>query len=206
MNTHALEQPRFTAYIRLLVTLVDDRQPGYQRHAHAVTRLCQMVGMRLGVDDAVLEHLRLAALLHDAGLLRMPFPHLGSRWDLPMEERRVWETHPEQGARMMRMLGLPDEAATAVLGHHERWDGSGYPAGLKGDQVSLAARILGVCDAFDGALSGCRGAGDCSLGQGEALEVLRSEESARFDQRLVRVLCEALEDEREISVLTGVSA
>ena len=69
--------------------------------------------------------------------------------------------------------------------------------------MSFAARILGVCDAFDGALSGCRGTGDCSLGQGEALEVPRSEESARVDQRLVRVLCEALEDQRKISVLTG---
>lgn len=194
------------AYIRMLVTLVDDRQPGYMRHAHAVARLCRMVGLRLGLDDTALEHLRLAALLHDAGLLRLPFPHLGSRWDLPTEERRVWETHPEQGARMIRMLGLPEEAAVAVLGHHERWDGTGYPGGQTGARAPLSARILGVCDVFGGARSGCRNTGGWSLSQEEALEVLRNEESSRFDQAVVTVLCEALEDERELGVLTGMFA
>lgn len=194
------------AYIRLLVTLVDDRQPGYMRHAHAVARLCRMVGLRLGFDDAALENLRLAALLHDAGLLRLPFPHLGSRWDLPAEERRVWETHPEHGARMIHMLGLPAEAATAVLGHHERWDGTGYPGGHTKAQVPLSARIIGVCDVFSGACAGSRSTGSCSFSQEEALELLCHEESSRFDQTVVSVLCEALEDEQEIRVLTGMFA
>lgn len=165
-----------------------------------------MVGLRLGLDGAALEHLRLAALLHDAGLLRLPFPHLGSRWDLPTEERRVWETHPEHGARMIHMLGLPAEAATAVLGHHERWDGTGYPGGLSGAHVPLTARILGVCDVFGGACNGSRSTGCCSFSQEEALELLRQEESSRFDQAVVSVLCEALEDEQEIRVLTGMFA
>ncbi|MBN2248559.1 MAG: HD domain-containing protein [Coriobacteriia bacterium] len=194
------------AYIRLIVTLVDDRQPGYSRHAHAVARLCRMVGLRLEFDDAVLESLHLAALLHDAGMLRLPFPHLGSRWDLPTEERRVWETHPEHGARMIQMLGLPAESALAVLGHHERWDGSGYPGGHAGVQIPLSARILGVCDVVGGACGGIRSAGGSCFSQEEALELLRDEEASRFDQAVVRVLCEALEDEREIRVLTGVFA
>lgn len=206
MSAPAGETPTSASCIRLLVTLVDDRQPGYMRHAHAVARLCQMVGPRLGLDDVALEHLRMAALLHDAGLLRLPFPHIGSRWDLPAEERRVWETHPAHGARMVHMLGLPAEVATAVLGHHERLDGSGYPGVRIGTPVSMPARILGACDVFDGARSGCRGAGDCVLSDDEALDILRGEESSRFDQRVVSALGEALEDEREIGGLTGMSA
>ncbi|MHB1136646.1 MAG: HD-GYP domain-containing protein [Coriobacteriia bacterium] len=206
MSTLASRAPMTAAYVRMLVTLVDDRQPGYMRHAHAVARLCRMVGLRLGFDEAELEHLRLAALLHDVGLLRLPFPHLGSRWDLPTEERRVWETHPEHGARMIHALGLPAEVATAILGHHERWDGTGYPGGHAGAQVPLSARILGVCDVFGGACTGSRSTEGCSMSQEEALELLCEEESSRFDQAVVSVLCEALEYAQEIRVLTGVFA
>lgn len=192
-----------TPYVRLLVTLVDDRQPGYVRHANTVARLAHVVGTQLGMGDAELERLRLAALLHDVGLLRLPFPHLGSRWDLPSEERLIWETHPEQGGRMVRMLGLPADTALAVTGHHERWDGSGYPRGSSGARIPLSARILGVCDVFDGACGGSLTFGDVRLSEAEALDLLEREESSRFDQRVVSTLREVLEYEREIGVLTG---
>jgi len=192
--------------VRLLVTLVDDRLPGYMRHASAVARLSRMVGMRLGLDELELEHLRLAALLHDAGSLRLPFPHVGSRWDLPAEERRVWETHPWHGARMAGMLGLSRDVAAVILGHHERWDGSGYPDALSGIATPLSARILGVCDVYDSARSGFTDLREVRLSEDEALEHLLSDEMSRFDQMVVSALCDALIDDREIGVLTGMYA
>ena len=71
--------------IKTIVTLIDDRQPGYQRHANNVARLTRMVGLQFDLDPTTLENLRLAALLHDAGSLRLPFSHVGSRWRLPPE-------------------------------------------------------------------------------------------------------------------------
>jgi len=197
---------RLSSCVRLLVTLVDDRQPGYTRHATAVARLSRMVGMRLGLDELELEHLRLAALLHDAGSLRLPFPHVGSRWDLPAEERRVWETHPRQGARMAGMLGLPPDVAATILGHHERWDGSGYPDALSEAATPLSARILGVCDVYDSARSGFMDAREVRLSEEEALEHLLCDEVSRFDQTVVGALRDALVDDREIGVLTGMYA
>lgn len=190
--------------IKTIVTLIDDRQPGYQRHANNVARLTRMVGLQFDLDPTTLENLRLAALLHDAGSLRLPFSHVGSRWRLPPEERRVWETHPLSSARLVRMLDLPSEVEYAVLGHHERWDGSGYPAGVPGARVPLAARILGVCDNYDEARSGQLEMDSERLTEAAALERLRGEERRRFDPDVVLALGDALGQEREIGALTGV--
>lgn len=189
--------------VRLVVTLIDDRQPGYAQHANNVARLTRMVGLQLDLESAALENLRLAALLHDAGSLRLPFAHVGTRWRLPAEERRVWETHPAGGARLVRMLDLPAEVERAVLGHHERWDGSGYPGGLSGARVPLVARILGVCDTFDEARMGQLEMDSERLTESEALARLRDDELRRFDQDVVFALGDALGQEREIGALTG---
>ena len=204
--TTAAEASRLSSTVRLLVTLVDDRQPGYAAHAHAAARLTRMVGLQLGLDGRDLEHLRLAALLHDAGSLRLPFPHAGSRWRLSAEERRIWETHPTSGGRMVRMLELPAEVERAVAGHHERWDGTGYPLGLSGGGIPLHARILAVCDAYDEARAGQLEVDHERLTEEEALQRLQCDESHRFDQLVVRALCDALGEEREIGALTGLFA
>jgi putative nucleotidyltransferase with HDIG domain len=190
----------------MLVTLVDDRQPGYAEHAQAVARLTRMVGLQLGLDSAALERLRLAALLHDVGCLRLPFPHTGSRWYLPPEERRVHEGHPQGGAQIIRMLDLPAEVEHAVLGHHERVNGTGYPGGLAGPRISLGARILGVCDAYDSVVGGRAEVDAQRLTEDEAFEHLRQAEGERFDQTVVHSLSDALEEEREIGALTGMRA
>lgn len=190
--------------MRLLVALVDDRQPGYAQHANNVARLTRIVGLQLALDSDTLEHLRLAALLHDVGSLRLPFGHVGSRWCLPAEERRVWEAHPMTGARMARMLGLSPDVERAVLGHHERWDGSGYPDGLARTRTPLVARILGVCDNYDEARSGHLEMDSERLTETEALTRLQCDESRRFDQDVVLALGDALGQEREIGALTGV--
>lgn len=191
--------------VRLLVTLVDDREPGYARHAHAVARLSRMVGIEMGLAEAALEHLRLASLLHDVGALRLPFPHTGSRWHLPPEERRVYEGHPAAGARIVRMLELPAEVERAVLGHHERWNGTGYPRGASGTRISLEARIIGVCDVYDQALNGRGGLSYQGVTEDEALEQLVEVEPERFDQKIVAALIDAVHAEREIGALTGLS-
>lgn len=191
--------------MRLLVTLVDDREPGYARHAHAVARLARIVGLQIGLPESRLENLRLAALLHDVGSLRLPFPHTGSRWHLPPEERRVYEGHPAAGARIVRMLELPSEVERAVLGHHERWNGTGYPLGTSGAQVPLQARILGVCDVYDQALNGRGDLGFQGITQDEALQQIAEIEPERFDQRVVAALREAINAERELEALTGLS-
>jgi putative nucleotidyltransferase with HDIG domain len=192
--------------IRLLMTLVDDRRPGYTRHAEAVARLTYITGLELGLDPGAHKDLHLAALLHDVGVLRLPLPHSGSRWHLPPEERRIHETHPDAGARIAAILGLAPRVQDAVLGHHERWNGTGYPGGLRAEGIALEARILGVCDVHDSLLNGTDRV-DCELrSQQEVFDHLRHEEGERYDQDVVDALQRAVALERELGALTGAFA
>ena len=206
MSPASASTSRLASTVRRVVALIDDRQPGYAQHANSVARLTRMVGLQFNLGSRALESLRLAALLHDAGALRLPFGHVGSRWLLPAEERRVWEAHPAAGAMLARMFDLSPGVERAVLGHHERWDGSGYPYGLSGAQIPLMARILGVCDNYDEARSGHLELDSQRLTEAEALAHLRSDELRRFDQAVVLGLGDALGQEREIGALTGVLA
>ena len=93
--------------------------------------------------------LEATAVLHDIGMVCAPDRILDKTGTLTAEERCVLENHPTVGAQIVAGTALSGLAA-AIEAHHERWDGTGYPRGLEGEQIPLAARILAVCDAFDG--------------------------------------------------------
>ena len=102
----------------------------------------------MGLDKEQVELTRLAASLHDLGKLAVPEEILRKPGPLTDGERLVLERHPQIGYRMLESLGV-DPVAEWVLHHHERWDGTGYPDGLHGEDIPLGARIIFVADAFD---------------------------------------------------------
>ena len=104
---------------------------------------------RIGLDKEQVSVLRLSALLHDVGKLSVPPAVLLKRGPLDENERGQVRRHPGAGVRMLRSLGAPREILPAVLHHHERWDGAGYPGGRSGDRIPLDARILAIADSFD---------------------------------------------------------
>ncbi|MER3480455.1 MAG: metal-dependent phosphohydrolase [Meiothermus sp.] len=123
-------------------------------HTDRVVALSVALGERLGFAD--LEGLRLGAYLHDLGKLAVPDEVLQKAGALSGEEWRIMKTHPEIGYGMLRELPfLPPTALNVVRCHHERWDGSGYPRGLRGEEIPLEARIFAVVDIYD-ALSHAR--------------------------------------------------
>src|SRR5450759_1842148 len=105
---------------------------------------------RLGLDQADLEMLQLAAILHDVGELAVPQSILSKSGDLTPEEFERMKTHAAAGALIVERAGLPRQAARMVRSHHERWDGTGYPEGLRGPAIPLGARILAVADCLAG--------------------------------------------------------
>jgi response regulator RpfG family c-di-GMP phosphodiesterase len=113
----------------------------------ALNRNKRSVTLDLG-DPEDVELARLAGSLHDLGKLAIPEEILRKPGKLTEAERLVLERHPQIGFRMLESLGV-DPVADWVLRHHERWDGSGYPDGLAGDDIPLGARIIFVADAFD---------------------------------------------------------
>jgi putative nucleotidyltransferase with HDIG domain len=118
-------------------------------HGARVAALAEPVARRLGWDAERLAALRCGALLHDIGKISVRAELLRKTGPLTIDERLEVETHPRAGAAFVAPLPYAQHALPYVLFHHERWDGSGYPSGLRGDAIPIEGRLLAVADAFD---------------------------------------------------------
>jgi len=121
------------------------------RHAGRVREMSVQIGRRLGLDPGFLEDLREAVPLHDIGKLTIPGWILDKQGPLSDYERVLMQTHTIAGARLLRATGEPtlELAAEIAESHHERWDGGGYPYGLRATEIPIGARIVAVADVFD---------------------------------------------------------
>jgi diguanylate cyclase (GGDEF)-like protein len=131
-----------------LARAVDERDVYEGSHSERVADLAGRVAQRMGLPQEQVELTRLAASLHDLGKLAVPEEILRKPGPLTDAERLVLERHPQIGYRMLESLGVTP-VAEWVLHHHERWDGTGYPDGLHGEDIPLGARVILVADAFD---------------------------------------------------------
>lgn len=184
------ERAAHQATIRALVQAVDIKD-GYTRgHSERVGQASVLIARELGMDDERVEVLRFAGILHDVGKLGVPTRLLRKDGPLTPEERRIIELHPEYGHEMVRGISFLGEARAAILHHHERLDGRGYPYGLAGGQIPECARVVAVADAFDAMTStrSYRRARPVPA----ALEELRRCAGAQFDPRMVAALARAL--------------
>ncbi|MFG3252871.1 HD-GYP domain-containing protein [Streptomyces sp. NPDC048172] len=184
------ERGAHQATIRALVQAVDIKDRYTRGHSERVGRASVLIARELGMDDSRTEVLRFAGILHDVGKLGVPTRLLRKDGPLTPEERRVIELHPEYGHEMVRGIGFLGEARSAILHHHERMDGSGYPYGLSGGEIPEFARVVAVADAFDAMTStrSYRKARPVRV----ALEELERCAGTQFDPAMVRALGRAL--------------
>ncbi|MFD3524311.1 HD-GYP domain-containing protein [Streptomyces sp. NPDC058653] len=185
------ERAAHQATIRALVQAVDIKDRYTRGHSERVGRASAMIAAELGMDRERLEVLRFAGILHDVGKLGVPTRVLRKDGPLTAEERRVIELHPEYGHEIVRGIGFLGEARLAILHHHERLDGSGYPYGLAGAEIPEFARVVAVADAFDAMTStrSYRRARPVAT----AVEELRRCAGSQFDPRMVGALVSALD-------------
>jgi putative nucleotidyltransferase with HDIG domain len=140
---------RHEGMLALLLETLTLRDPSAARHAAAVAHYAHELARVAGLSERECAVVHTAGLLHDIGKQALPDHLLLGRSELHPEERRLIERHPADGARvLLRVEGLGD-VATAVLAHHERMDGRGYPDGLSGDDIPVVARILAVAEVYD---------------------------------------------------------
>lgn len=142
------------------------------------------LGEPLGLSPAQREALELGALLHDVGEIRTPEAILKRAGPLDPDERRAVEQHPLAGVEILETVPLLTPALDIVGAHHERWDGSGYPQGLRDEAIPLTARIFAVVDALDAMTHDRPYRGARSLD--EALAVVREEAGKQFDPRIAQ--------------------
>jgi putative nucleotidyltransferase with HDIG domain len=132
-----------------LARVLESRDPSSTGHSTRVAALAERVARGLGFDDDELETLRLGAGLHDIGKLAVTQRVLLEPGALDADELAEIRAHPKHGVALIQWLATVRRAVPIVLHHHERWDGGGYPAGLAGEEIPLAARILAAADTFD---------------------------------------------------------
>ena len=138
-----------TTTLLTLSRAIEARDPHSSGHAARVGIMAEVIAERLGWDEADVEVLRMAAALHDVGKLCVPERILRKAGSLDADEFAEMRRHPEEGARMVARVRELRLAVPAVLYHHERWDGTGYPMGIEGEAIPAEARVLAVVDSFD---------------------------------------------------------
>ncbi|MEU5683979.1 metal-dependent phosphohydrolase [Streptomyces venezuelae] len=185
------ERAAHQATIRALVQAVDLKDKYTRGHSERVGRASVLIARELGMDDDRVEVLRFAGILHDVGKLGVPTRLLRKDGPLTPEERRIIELHPEYGHEMVRGIGFLGEARAAILHHHERMDGGGYPYGLTGPQIPECARVVAVADAFD-AMTSTRSYRRARPVEAAVAELNRCA-GAHFDPVMVGALTRALD-------------
>jgi len=139
----------FRQTVRALASMAEKRDPYTAGHQQRVARLACAIGRELGLPQETLEGLEVAGILHDIGKVYVPAEILSKPARLSHMEMGIMKSHSEVGFEILREVNFPWPVARSVLEHHERLDGSGYPGGLKGMEISQEARILAVADVVE---------------------------------------------------------
>ncbi len=137
------------ATIEALALAIDAKDQTAQSHIRRVQVYATSIARGLGMSDTEIQGVKTAALLHDIGKLAVPEHILSKPGPLTQEEFQKIRIHPQVGAEIISAVPFPYPVAPLILSHHERWDGKGYPQGLKGEEIPLGARILSVVDYYD---------------------------------------------------------
>ncbi len=164
---------------------LDLRDRETEGHTQRVTELTVRLAQAMGVPEAELVHIRRGALLHDIGKLGIPDAILLKPGPLSEEEWEVMRRHPDYAFRWLAGIEFLRPALDIPYCHHERWDGGGYPHGLKGEEIPLAARIFAVVDVFD-ALTSDRPYRK-AWSRDEALRYIHEQAGRQFDPKVVEV-------------------
>ncbi|MBV8157416.1 MAG: HD domain-containing protein [Dyella sp.] len=135
--------------LRVLVSAMDVRHKETRDHSERVMRMTVAMARLAGLEGDSLRNVRFGALLHDIGKLALPDAILVKPGPLTAEETIVMRTHPTLGRDLLMRTAFLRPAIDTPYAHHERWDGTGYPRGLRGDDIPVAARIFSVVDVWD---------------------------------------------------------
>jgi putative nucleotidyltransferase with HDIG domain len=172
---------------------LDAKDPYTHGHSRRVTRYSELIARGMGLDESEVEKLRNAAILHDIGKIGLRLEALNKPHPLSEEERRMFETHPQKGCKILAPIQFFEELTPIIFHHHEHYDGTGYPEGKGGEQIPLGARILAVADAYDAMTSDRPYRKAMSLE--EAVQELRTHAGTQFDPRVVQAFVSILHDQ-----------
>ena len=184
--------------VETLVRAIQARDQYTSGHSARVSRLCLLIADKLDLGTKDKHHLYLTSMLHDIGKIGIPDDLLNRPGKLNKEEIQRIRDHVKLGASMLKALGEMHPIVPLILHHHEAWDGSGYPDGLKGEQIPLVSRIVAVADTYD-AMTSDRPYRK-ARSKKEAIDELKAYTGTSFDPTVVNAFLEVL-DEQSTAVL-----
>jgi putative two-component system response regulator len=190
-------------YLSVLVTLsrtVEKKDLGTYGHSLRVCDLSTKLAERLGLPAAEIEVVRAAAQLHDIGKIGISDSILAKQGPLTEEECGIVRSHTQKGVEILQPLKQFEALLPAILHHHERYDGSGYPAGLSGDAIPLSARIISVADTYDAILSDRPYR--MAAPHDNAMRELCAWSGKQFDARVVSAFDQIMQEEQGNRVFT----
>lgn len=186
-----------SASVGAMVTAMESRDPYTAGHEGRVAEISVAIGRAMGLDEWRLQGMRLAAMVHDMGKIAIPSELLTKSTRLTPTEFELFKAHPETGYSILKDVPFPWPVALMVRQHHEKLDGSGYPLGLKGDELLLESKIIAVADIVE-AMASDRPYRR-TLGLEAALEEVESMAGDKLDANVVRI-CAALFREKRLAV------
>lgn len=182
--------------IKAILATLTDKYANEREHSARVSRLSRMVGERLGLRQDERKELEMSGLFHDIGKIAVPDGILNKPSSLTPAEYEVIKTHAETGYQILRAADEYSDLAIHALCHHERWDGKGYPKGLKETEIPLFSRIIGIADAYE-AMTSDRPYRK-RLEKTAAIEEIRRCAGKQFDPELVKVFLEGLAENEDL--------
>lgn len=192
----------FHDWVEVMTAVLDAKNSYTRGHSERVGHLTALLGRELGLDEKMQELVHLAGHLHDIGKIAVPDGILGKAGRLTPQEFEAVKRHPAIGADILEKVACLQPAARLVRHHHERWDGKGYPDGLKESEIPLGARIIAVADSFDAMTSSRPYRSALTLNW--ALEEIRRGQGTQFDPQIAETFLhlalyapEALQCERK---------
>lgn len=171
--------------INAIINTLHEKNKREEQHSHRVSQLCERMGRALGLLEEEIQELKTVGLLHDIGKIAIEENILNKQGKLTEEEWEEIKRHPEIGYRILSTVNDMSEMAEFVLAHHERWDGKGYPKGLKGEEIPIQSRIIAISDTYDAITS--ERSYRSALSEDFAISELRKNAGTQFDPELVKI-------------------
>jgi putative nucleotidyltransferase with HDIG domain len=169
------------------------RRPDLLAHSRRVANLSRRVARKMGLDEEQVQEIYIAGLLHDVGKIGLLDRILDTKFiELPLSDAKLYKRHPEMGQTCLRIVDELQEVGRIVRGHHEYYDGTGFPDRLEGDAIPLGARIVGIVEAFEELISGDYG--QKQLSPKEALKVVETNSGKLFCPRVTQALLAVMQE------------
>ncbi|EGW39567.1 diguanylate cyclase domain protein [Desulfosporosinus sp. OT] len=174
--------------ITTIIQTLHEKNPREEKHSQRVSELCQHIGQAIGFSEIEVSRLKVVGLLHDIGKIAIEEGILNKPGKLTDLERNEIKRHPDIGFRILNSSNDMLEIADCILAHHERWDGTGYPKGLKGEAIPRIARVIALADSYDAMTS--ERSYRKALSEKEVLKEIQENAGTQFDPEIARIFIE----------------